>query len=495
MVVRNVYTPEEEKMLARWREKTDKLVGWLGEEFTEQVHHPVVNRVAARELITRMAYAADYKNPLWRDEAYARTTRWGGLIAPPFFEMCISLGGIDVNLEVPPEVGDFRPLFGGDYWEFFAPIRVNDSFRVWIGRPGLQDVSPPDGEGWRQFRINTEVSYVNQRDEITGILRRILFVTIMPLGWKKGDLQLEFAQEPVKFTEEYVYTKDEIAGIDRAFAAEERRAATPRYWEDVEVGELLEPVVWGPITTYDQMVDMQATSIAVLPTMQMRSVVPNSHFPVDPKTNIPHMPFEFHLTEPAARAMGWYSTTIVSTSVERFGGRLITNWMGDDGFLRRFDYFKLANTPLGDTLVGRGRVAAKYVDGAGNHMVELDLWMESIRGFVSNAIGATVCLLSREAPTVAACIFTKSEELKAAGRPVTIPSRDAAGLSCGDRVAVEERDDWFLSGSYRLAGATGTVHEVITEQPGYVTALLDGELTGIDRHIPLGFRADSLRRI
>ena len=29
-----------------------------------------------------MAYACYYKNRLYRDEEYAKTTRWGGIIAP-----------------------------------------------------------------------------------------------------------------------------------------------------------------------------------------------------------------------------------------------------------------------------------------------------------------------------------------------------------------------------------------------------------------------------
>ena len=92
---------------------------------------------------------------------------------------------------------------------------------------------------------------------------------------------------------------------------------------------------------------------------------------------------------------GMHSTTIVSNSVEHFLGRLITNWMGDDGFLRRFNYMKLANTPLGDTVIGRGKVIKKYVDANGDYLVDLDVWMETIRGYVSNAVAVTVSLVSR----------------------------------------------------------------------------------------------------
>src|SRR5207244_9714518 len=48
--------------------------------------------------------------------------------------------------------------------------------------------------------------------------------------------------------EPYRYSPDEIERIRRAYAAEEIRGVTPRYWEDVKVGEPLPAVVKGPLT-------------------------------------------------------------------------------------------------------------------------------------------------------------------------------------------------------------------------------------------------------
>jgi hypothetical protein len=211
---------------------------------------------------------------------------------------------------------------------------------------------------------------------------------ILPPGTKKSEKE-------VMFTKEYVYTKEEIAAIDRLADAEEIRGARPLYWEDVNIGDELRPVVQGPLTVWDQVVEIQGFGVAVLPVREVRRQTPE-RVVIDTVTNIPHKSIEFHLAEGTSKALGHYSTTILAVTVEHFLGRLITNWMGDDGFLRKFNYLKMANTPLGDTIFGRGRVTNKYVSENGDYLVDLDVWMESIRGFIPNAAKAAVSLLSRD---------------------------------------------------------------------------------------------------
>lgn len=68
-------------------------------------------------------------------------------------------------------------------------------------------------------------------------------------------------------------------------------------------------------------------------------------------------------------------------------------------------------------------------------------------------------------------------------------------LIIGDRVKIKDRTDWYLPSGYKLANVEGMVFEVIEELPGYVTVLVDKEVTGIDISIPLPFSIDSLDKI
>ncbi len=48
-----------------------------------------------------------------------------------------------------------------------------------------------------------------------------------------------------------------------------------------------------------------------------------------------------------------------------------TNWMGDDGFLRAASCKIRRHNPEGDLLTITGRVACRFVDAQGRHLVEL----------------------------------------------------------------------------------------------------------------------------
>lgn len=74
--------------------------------------------------------------------------------------------------------------------------------------------------------------------------------------------------------------------------------------------------------------------------------------------------------------------------------RVITDWMGDQGFLRRF-YFEMRRQQRpGDTMVCKGRVTDRYEkDGEG--WLELEVWAENEREGVTTPGRAWVTLPRR----------------------------------------------------------------------------------------------------
>ena len=75
--------------------------------------------------------------------------------------------------------------------------------------------------------------------------------------------------------------------------------------------------------------------------------------------------------------------------------RVITDWMGDGGFLRKL-YFEMRRQQRpGDTMACRGRVTDRYrKDGEG--WVELEVWAENEREGVTSPGRAWVILPTRE---------------------------------------------------------------------------------------------------
>ena len=79
--------------------------------------------VVERGAIRRFAEAIDDPNPLWTDEAAARRSRYGGIIAPPTF-----LRSIPRAVPSMPELESLkRTLDGGSEWRYEEPVRAGDT--------------------------------------------------------------------------------------------------------------------------------------------------------------------------------------------------------------------------------------------------------------------------------------------------------------------------------------------------------------------------------
>lgn len=497
MFKRNVYSKAEEETLNQWRARSEAVSGWIGDEPSVDFPYPVRFRHVTKEIIEHHAFTVDFKNPLYRNEEYARMTRWAGIIAPPFFTKSICSAGPFHWLAMPPEVAKLDTITIGEGFRFYKPIRPGDTFAVWCNPATIDDVTEDGKPTVRKYRIIEEIKYLNQRDELVAIGFRdnvCSFVSpeedygkILRMGYematafsvgKPADLG-EIRQTP-----EWIYHPTDVPDIDKVYDNEVRRGKEIRYWEDVEVGEELHPIVMGPITTWDAAMALATFGLIPMPMMEVRKRTPHEVF-VDPETGIPHKSIEMHLNPRVAQLVSFYSPTIIETIIQGFLGRLITNWMGDDGFMTYFVWKKMANTNFGDTILGRGKVIRKYVDEEGRCLVDLHTWMETQRGFISNLGPATVSLLSK------ALI---SEGKPPVNPDLTAPSFNPANIQAGDKVRIKPRPDWELSSGYNLNNETATVFEMADEK-GFAFLLMDNDVTGLDMRVPLGFRLDALEKI
>jgi acyl dehydratase len=75
--------------------------------------------------------------------------------------------------------------------------------------------------------------------------------------------------------------------------------------------------------------------------------------------------------------------------------RLITDWMGDAGFLKRLFFEMRRQHRPGDTMICRGRVVRRE-DGGRDGLVHLEVWAENEREGVATPGEATVVLPKRE---------------------------------------------------------------------------------------------------
>jgi acyl dehydratase len=332
-------------------------------------------------------------NPLYCDPEYAAGTRWGGLVAPPAFLYTM---GEDAAPKPDPETkallkGD--PFAGlGSYqaameFEWWQPLRLGDRCRSLRTQVGVQPKR--SSFGGRSAHVTHDYLYTNGNGEMHALRRGIWINTERNASKKRAKEKLE--QEP--------YTPEQLAEIDAAYAAETRRGAEPRYWEDVEIGEVLQPKVKGPLTTTDVVVwhlgwGMQLTPPGAFKiAANIRRKAPGLYPPNG--LNIPDTVQRLHWEPARARELGLPNSYDYGGMRETWLTHLLTDWIGDDGWLwklrcehRKFNY-------LGDVTWVRGEVVDKQqVDGRAE--VHVAVRCENQRGEVTTPGTAVVLLPTRD---------------------------------------------------------------------------------------------------
>mgnify|MGYP001088974673 CR=1 FL=1 len=124
--------------------------------------------------IRRFAQAIGNADPVYVDEEYAKTTRWGGIVAPPTFFFALGYyddaAGIRLRedgrptgseLDVPLPVS--RTVGGASSVEFGVPARPGDVITM---RKRVADVYSKEGKSGTLYFTVVETTYTNQRGEL-----------------------------------------------------------------------------------------------------------------------------------------------------------------------------------------------------------------------------------------------------------------------------------------------------------------------------------------
>lgn len=360
-------------------------------------HYRFPNEDAFRQVAE--AYGDD--NPLWSDPAHASASVWGGAIAPPHLNGGDTLIG---DNEVAALDAETAALLKGD------PLRGAHAYYAGSFREWWNPLRP----GTRVTRRNALVGVHDKQSEFAdravhewtgevfgapdlGIVLSAQYRLMVRTERTKAESKGKYDA-----TEIVPYTDDEITRIDEAYSGEvgRRRGVEPRWFEDVEEGEELDPLVKGPLRVTDIVcwhVGMGMGLYGVKPLRlahDQRQRVPRFFRPDD--LNIPDVQQRVHWDPEWAKRAGNPATYDYGRMRETWLIHLCTDWMGDDAWLwkldcefRRFNY-------VGDTHWMRGTVSRKYVTDEGATVVDLDIRGENQRGETTTPGHASVVLPSRE---------------------------------------------------------------------------------------------------
>jgi acyl dehydratase len=384
-------TLAEAKELKELGERRVLSVNWLPGEYWGKC-----NDVATRDSIRVFANATGDDNPLWMNSEYAKQTIFGDIIAPPLYLGCIATGwGATlfrwVGDEWVPALPRYIGFNAGSRWVRFQEVKEGDSFTVYDVFKGMEERKSHNPEAPPMVLSQIDRTYENQRGEVTAINSMRVIAVATPLGQDEYTLPPNVAD----ISQPYKYTAEELEAIERAYLAEERRGANARYWEDVVEGEELKPVVKGPVITDDAVAFMGAVGLMqrahglriLFQSKERRRINPLDNTPTGLQT--------MHVYDaPVQGGIEGRVPTIAGAQVETWLSHLITNWMGDEGFLKVLDSQHRRVARFRDTYWAQGRVEKKYVED-GEHLVDLDLWTENQQDIKHSIAKATVRLVSR----------------------------------------------------------------------------------------------------
>ena len=342
------------------------------------------------------AYGDD--NPLFCDPDYAAGTRWKSVIAPPLLVGGDTLIGED---EVTEIAADQKALMRGD------PLRgvhafYSGSFHEWWA---------PLLPGKRIRRRNALVGVGDKESEFAG--RAVHEWTAQVFGEEKGPMlagqyrlmiRTERKEARERSKEKTLtlepYSREQIEEIDELYRTESVRGAEPRYFEDVAEGDVLGPIVKGPLTVTDIICWHVGVGMGLYGVKALRLGFENRQriprFYHADELGIPDVMQRCHWDPVYAQKAGNPTTYDYGRMRESWLMHLCTNWMGDDAWLWKLDcQFRRFNF-IGDTHKMSGRIVRKYLAEGDRPAVDLEIEGRNQRDEVTTPGHASILLPSRE---------------------------------------------------------------------------------------------------
>jgi acyl dehydratase len=341
------------------------------------------NELASRDAIRKFADGIGDPNPLWRDDNYARSTIYRSIAAPPSW----------VNSVLPTWVLQGLPgvhaLHSSTDWEFYRPVLLNDIITPECFFTGCRVVNSEFAG--RSVLERQESSFYNQRGELVARAKPAAFRVERRAAREIG--------RDSKIALPHPWTEHELQEIENDVLNEKICGTDTRYFEDVEIGEELPTVIKGPLGISDVIAYCIGASPAPIRAhgLALRHYREHPAWAFrDPDTYAMEPVYSVHYNKAAAAASGLPYPYDAAVQRHCWLIHLLTNWMGDEGWLKR-SYAKFSNVVyLSDVVWIRGVVTKRYMDKDGECCVDIKTNAENQRGEEVMPGRSTVILPSKE---------------------------------------------------------------------------------------------------
>jgi len=362
---------------------SEVLVEWTKRLGLELKVSNIFNKEVTEDSVRHFVDGIGDSNPLWRDEAYAKKTSYGKIPAPPGWLYSVFPTWV---LQGLPGVHAFH---SGNDWTFHKTIRIGDKITPKCIFSGFE-LRPSKFAG----KIGIEYQHAefhNQNSELVAETDSWLIRAERSAAREQGKYS--------KYKLPHPWTEEELEKVEKEVLSEKQRGSDPRYWEDIEVGEKLPYVVKGPFG----MTDMVAYCVGADPVgirafrCSLELYKKHPAWAVrDNSTSALEPIYAVHYNKSVANAAGLPYPYDVGVQRQSWLIQLLTNYIGDEGWLkknyaeyRRFYYHS-------DVLWFTGMVVKKYLSNDREPCVDIETHAINQRGEDTMPGYSTIALPSRQ---------------------------------------------------------------------------------------------------
>src|SRR5215510_10693115 len=316
---------------------TPEALAALGERLGRPVRRPEPYiEVATRDAVRHWAHGIGDRNAHWLMHG----------VAPPTILLAMDrvvsgyVGGLP----------GIHAMYGGTDFRWERSIRIGDRI---VGDSVLLDlVEKASRFARRAVQQIYRTTFRNQDDAVVCVADSWCFRT-----------ERDTARERAKYgrVERHHYGESELDAIRGAYRDEQVRGAAPRWWQDVAVGDALPVVVKGPLTVTSVIAFVQGWGSLYVRGHGLAFDLFERHpaLGIPNEFGTPEPPERVHWDEPFAQAVGVPGAYDYGPERVAWLGHLVTNWIGDDGALRRLNVQVQRHNLIGDTTWCRGEITSK----------------------------------------------------------------------------------------------------------------------------------------
>jgi len=360
-------------------------------DLRQRIGKPIVDTLepwcheATRDNIRHYAHGIGDDNPLWCDPAYAAQSVHGGIVALPSFLFATSriisgyVGGL----------AGVHAMWAGANWTWHRWVKRNEAITT---TAHLKDLVEHNTRfAGRAVQQIYHVEFFGENGDKAAEADSWCFRTDRDIAREEGT-----KYDDLKGREPRKYAQEELDHIYNLYAAEEIRGATPRYWEDVQVGEFLPAMAKGPMTVTGFIAYAQGWGGLYIRANKLNWQQISKHpgLGIPNRFNIPDCPERVHWEPEMALMVGAPGAYDYGPERCSWLTHHMTNWMGDTGFLVNAHSRIRRHNPEGDLLFIQGQVSGKRVED-GKLLVDISQQAHNQDGEVSIVGGGTVALPAR----------------------------------------------------------------------------------------------------